>query len=165
MKQCKKCKQFKPENQFEKTKKTKSGIGANCQDCHKEYMREKARKYYEENPEKFKKRNKSWWKDNPIKTKEIHEKSRIKLKREVFEILGGSKCSCCGEKEFDFLSIDHKNNNGSKERKEKRLKGGANFYVYVKNQKNPTEYYQVLCFNCNLAKGFYGKCPHNKKIK
>lgn len=22
--------------------------------------------------------------------------------------------------------------------------------------------FQVLCHNCNLAKGFYGKCPHQK---
>ena len=22
--------------------------------------------------------------------------------------------------------------------------------------------FQVLCHNCNLAKGFYGKCPHEK---
>jgi hypothetical protein len=167
MKQCKTCGKLKDESLFEKTKKVKSGIGANCIDCHKKYMRDMAKKYYKNNPQRFIKRNKKWWKDNPEKTKEIKQKTSLKLKKEVFELIGDGeiKCACCGESEINFLSIDHKNNDGSYERKKLGLKGGLQFYRYVRDSRNPKQHYQILCFNCNLSKGFYGKCAHYKITK
>ena len=84
------------------------------------------------------------------------------LKRIVIEAYGG-KCICCGETMFEFLSIDHKRNDGAKERKRlgNRVKPGLQMLRYIIKMKFPKRY-QLLCFNCNMAKGFYGKCPHKK---
>lgn len=67
-------------------------------------------------------------------------------------------CACCGEGTLEFLCIDHTNNNGSEDRK--ITKGsGSKTYVWLYKHGYPPGY-QVLCHNCNMAKGFYGKCPH-----
>lgn len=68
----------------------------------------------------------------------------------------GSKCVCCGEAEFKFLAIDHIDGIGVKQRK---AQGGAIGH-WLKKHKYPAGF-QVLCHNCNMAKGFYGGCPHN----
>jgi hypothetical protein len=39
------------------------------------------------------------------------------------------------------------------------LRGGVRFYSWLRRNNYP-EGYQVLCFNCNIAKGLYGVCPH-----
>ena len=164
MKTCKKCGVSKIEELFEKEKRVKSGIGANCIDCHKRYFRELAVRYYSSNPEKFKIRNRLWWKNNPTKTKDIHINSRLKLRKDVFAILGGGnpRCNCCGEKKTEFLSVDHINGGGNKERETNNLSSSDQFYRFVRDSNNPKLKYQILCFNCNLAKGFNGSCPHNK---
>ena len=69
-------------------------------------------------------------------------------------------CECCGEKIFQFLQIDHLNNDGNIHRKKLGLIGGAAFYRWlIKN--NLPEGYQVLCVNCNWGKNVNkGVCPH-----
>ena len=77
------------------------------------------------------------------------------LRRYILFVLG-NKCSCCGEKELNFLAIDHKFGGGSKERK---IIGEKYFYYenIIKNIKK----YQILCHNCNVGKWINkGKCPH-----
>ena len=72
-------------------------------------------------------------------------------------------CACCGEKEYSFLSIDHINGGGTKHRKEfgVTLGKGGTIIQWIKRNNFP-DGFQILCHNCNMAKGFYGKCPHNK---
>lgn len=43
-------------------------------------------------------------------------------------------------------------------------KGGVRYYSWVINNNFPSGH-QVLCHNCNLAKGFYGECPHETARK
>ena len=79
-----------------------------------------------------------------------------KLKQEVLDHYG-NKCVCCNEAIFEFLSIDHINNNGAAHRK---VSGkGQNFYKWIIENNFPNDL-QILCFNCNCAKGFYKRCPH-----
>lgn len=65
-------------------------------------------------------------------------------------------CACCGESTYEFLSIDHINNDGSRHRKEM---GSRQIYSWLIKNNFPSGF-QILCHNCNMAKGFYGKCPH-----
>jgi hypothetical protein len=83
-----------------------------------------------------------------------------RIKREVLEHYGGipPRCACCDEKEYAFLSLDHMNGDGARHRKELNLYGLA-IYRWVKRNNFPKDF-QVLCFNCNLAKQHVGKCPH-----
>ena len=85
-----------------------------------------------------------------------------KLKKDVMEVYskGNAKCQCCGFDNIDGLSIDH-----IKPRKEhghSRSFGSKHLYKFLKREKFPIGY-QVLCINCNSAKGKLGKCPHQSK--
>ena len=88
-------------------------------------------------------------------------KSEARRKRiTVLEFYGGKppKCKCCGEKEISFLSIDHVNGGGNKHRKESGV--GCVIYPWLIRNNFPKGF-QILCYNCNMSKGFYGKCPHD----
>src|SRR3990167_3000853 len=81
---------------------------------------------------------------------------RHKLRQECLQRYG-NKCICCGENHLEFLALDHKNNDGKEHRKQ--IKGRL-IYEWAKNNNYPA-IQQILCHNCNLAKGFYGRCPHS----
>lgn len=84
---------------------------------------------------------------------------RRKYKQQVIDAYGG-KCACCGEATFEFLSLDHISNDGAAQR---RTSGsGGRFYLKVIRDGFPRDL-QLLCFNCNCAKGFYGSCPHEQE--
>lgn len=84
----------------------------------------------------------------------------LKLRLDVLShyTIGDSiKCNCCGIDTIEFMAIDHINGGGHQHRKS--LGVGGNFYSWLKRNNYPPGF-QVLCHNCNLAKGFYGECPH-----
>lgn len=119
----------------------------------------KVRKHYEANKEKRLAYGKKWRDANPEKMTLYRRKHVIKLKNETFDAYGGKACNCCGEAEPRFLSIDHINGGGSTHRKSLGNTGGKDFYTWLRKNSFPKGY-QVLCFNCNIAKGSYGSCPH-----
>jgi hypothetical protein len=65
-------------------------------------------------------------------------------------------CACCGEQGAAFLTLDHVNNGGNAHR---RQKGNQGVYHELRRAGYPAGF-QVLCFNCNVARRFYGHCPH-----
>jgi hypothetical protein len=95
-----------------------------------------------------------------------HKKRHSKLKNEVFAAYGGYHCNCpgCGETRPNFLHIDHVDNNGAEHRRQMGDPTGANFYSWLKQHGFPLGF-QVLCANCNWAKGRYGKCPHVDEVE
>jgi hypothetical protein len=103
----------------------------------------------------------------PERRKKQHDyasKTNRKIKIVVLEHYSGipPKCACCGESRLEFLSIDHINNDGAKQRKEIGKKYGSTFARWLIKNDFP-DGYQILCFNCNCAKGFFGYCPHQKE--
>lgn len=84
-------------------------------------------------------------------------KTNKKLKKDVITAYGG-KCECCGETRIEFLTIDHVNGDGAEHRRKYR----GNIYRWYRIHGYPTGF-QVLCMNCNLSKGLYGYCPHQKE--
>ena len=80
----------------------------------------------------------------------------------AFSAYGGAVCKCCGENHIEFLSIDHVYNDGAKQRRELGKNKIAHFYVWLKQNGYPPGY-QVLCMNCNFAKGHFGACPHEQE--
>lgn len=74
---------------------------------------------------------------------------------------GEPECACCGERQPAFLTIDHVNNDGNLHRKIVGVASGMKLFGYlIKNGFPPS--FQVLCWNCNCGKAYYGKgvCPH-----
>lgn len=84
------------------------------------------------------------------------KRERAQLKLKMFDNLGNS-CACCGEDNPRFLTLDHIKNDGAKFRKEY-----AEHQIYALAHRDgwPRDLYQVLCMNCNFAKGHFGECPH-----
>lgn len=77
------------------------------------------------------------------------------------EVLGkyGGVCKCCGENRLEFLVFDHINDDGGEHRK-KHGTGGQMLDWLIRNDY--PDIVQILCHNCNMAKEFHGKCPHDK---
>lgn len=129
---------------------------------HREEIKEKLKKYYQKNKKEMNEKAKEYYQLNKNKLLPYYRrKSRErdeKIKYLIFEHYG-TVCSCCGENNFKFLSIDHINNDGNRHRKEIKSKGGSHFYAWLLKNNFPNGF-QVLCFNCNFAKGLYGQCPH-----
>lgn len=69
----------------------------------------------------------------------------------------GGKCACCGESKPEFLTLDHINGRGPEEKTT-----GMGIWYWLKLKGWPKDNYQILCWNCNCAKGVYGQCPHKK---
>jgi hypothetical protein len=96
-----------------------------------------------------------------IKNHEYNRKQKIEV---LTHYSNPPKCACCGEDHIEFLCLDHINGGGNVERfkvrgrdKRGKSKAGVTFYFWLRTQGFP-EGYQILCSNCNMAKG-------QKKVK
>ena len=123
------------------SKHEKANICKLCKANYKRDWRQKKGKKY------FKKQNRKW---------------KQKLKITIMELYGG-KCACCGEDGLPFLTMDHINNDGKKDREKF---GSYGMYVHMrdlfyKDKNEALSKYQILCWNCNMGKQHNkGVCPH-----
>jgi hypothetical protein len=90
-------------------------------------------------------------------TKAHHNKKR----RQIVVAYGGA-CVCCGEDTFEFLTFDHVHNDGADHRRQIGRTSQLLAWI-IKNDYPDT--LQLLCYNCNCAKGFHGVCPHQLSQK
>lgn len=79
-----------------------------------------------------------------------------KFKLDFLAAFGG-KCSCCGERNPYFLTLDHVNNDGAEHR---RRMAQVAVLMQARREGFDKTKYDCLCMNCNFAKGHYGICPH-----
>lgn len=91
-------------------------------------------------------------------------KYRAQLKLEMLEAFGW-KCQCCGEDHPYFLSLDHIDGSGSEHRAGYTSSNNNQIIADAKREGWPKNKYQLLCMNCNTAKGYYGECPHKTGLK
>lgn len=70
----------------------------------------------------------------------------------------GGRCTCrgCTESNPRFLTLDHVNNDGNKHRRSLKT---SNMYAWAASNGFPP-ILQLHCWNCNMGKAIYGKCPH-----
>lgn len=75
---------------------------------------------------------------------------------------GENICNCCGESIYEFLTIDHINNDGAEHRRKIGL--GSRIYLWIIKNNFPKEF-QILCYNCNCARFRTKdkKCPHEHR--
>ena len=90
---------------------------------------------------------------------------RQRIRDEFYQAYGG-KCQCpggCDVTEPRFMSLDHIGGGGDRHRK-LTGKSGWQMYQMLRELGWPTDKYRMLCLNCNLSAGFYGRCPHEDKV-
>lgn len=108
-----------------------------------------------QHPEKRKEIEKRWYENNKEQKANEQRARLLKYKALVVEAYGG-KCSCCGEKEVGFLTVEHLKKNGNAHRKV-----SGNFYHYlVRNNFPDKEILSILCMNCNWIERNGRTCPH-----
>jgi len=142
-KRCTVCGQEKPISEFYITRPRKDGTmsyRADCKEC-------------------VKKRSKKWVITHPRKRRKtaIEYYRRTRLEALLHYSNDSLKCACCGEDHLEFLTIDHINGNGAEHRRE--IGKTREMFQWLKSNDYPPGF-QVLCFNCNCAKGSNGTCPH-----
>ena len=130
----------------------------------KEILKIKIKKWRQKNMERDLALKRLYYKNNKERHNKLGKERLLKRKLLVFTTYSKNppECACCGEKEFLFLSIDHINGGGNKHRKMTGGTGGDHTYRWLVKNNFP-EGFQVLCYNCNQAKGHYGQCPHKNK--
>lgn len=147
---CTRCKTWKPWENYRWCSKAKPSRGreAKCVDCLRVEKKLQWLKH-KDAPGARERRN------------QYHTEHKQRLRAETLAAYG-NKCACCGESRVEFLGIDHTKGGGGQHRKQLQ-KAGINFYCWLRQQGYPRDDYQLLCHNCNLAKGFYGYCPHERE--
>lgn len=96
----------------------------------------------------------------PGQRNDYHREYKWKRRLRALAHYGGS-CKCCGENRAEFLSLDHKDGNGNKHRAE--VGSGSNMVDWIIRNDFPP-LFQVMCHNCNQARGSYRFCPHEDEI-
>ena len=154
---------------------------------HKEQIKEDQKRYYQENLEACRERQSIYEKEhrkeanvrhkahywahreevlsrqriygeqNKEKKNAYHKIRHEKQLKEVYEHYG-NRCRCCGETRREFLSIEHKNGGG----REHRRKIGGDICNWLIKNNFPNDF-ELLCMNCNFAKGKFGYCPHDRE--
>lgn len=131
--------------------------------------------HYQDNKKKYAENHKKWvlnhqeeiklikkrYRDKPenkLKARIQERKVRLSWKTIVFDHYtnGKNTCQCYDESIFNFLTVDHIHGGGNQERKSGKY---HNVYKYLIDNNFP-DGFQILCMNCNFAKGKFGQCPH-----
>jgi predicted restriction endonuclease len=136
-------------------------ILSQCKEYAKTHKKPRHREVYNKN---FYRTHKKYFEEYYLEHKTEHDlysKAYTFLIRKKVLNHYGHRCACCGERRYEFLSIDHINGGGNKHRKEI---GNGKIYLWLIKNSYP-EGFQVLCCNCNQAKGHYGYCPHEKDLQ
>jgi len=132
IRRCSTCKKYKAVSNFYRNPKSSDGIHDHCKHCSRKHAQSEASKAGQ---------------------KTRRQRNRMTVLLHYSD--GKPQCRCCGESENKFLCIDHINGGGRKHRAEV----GSHFYRWIINNGFPSGL-QILCHNCNMAKGFYNQCPH-----
>lgn len=184
---CTKCHKLRHIKFFTKDSSKRDGVYSSCKDCYRKRLGARMRRPREITRNNIPFRwctgckkyvNKNFFYTNRSRPDGLHshcktcamadstsklskERQKTRWQKERMQVLiayGGTKpkCKCCGESIYEFLCLDHIKGGGKNHRKER---GGTHFYHWLLVNGCPKGL-QVLCHNCNMAKGFYGKCPH-----
>jgi hypothetical protein len=130
--------------------------------------KEKERRQRPENKEYMKKYHDVWDSkpENKKKRRQYDKDLRLKICSVYSKRHSNSDipcCRCCGENtDIRFLAVDHIDGRKNLPKEQQNL-DGDHLISWLK-QNNCPEGYQILCHNCNSAKGHSknNKCPHER---
>ena len=133
---CNKCRERKPLSEFGRKRRPNGRINIRsaCRKCTGIYYRKPSRQ--------------------AIAT--VARRARIRLRQRILEIYGNS-CSCCGETNPIYLTVDHVN--GKKAVGHSKRMSGARLYRWLRCHGFPKDQFRLLCYNCNNGRGQNLNCP------
>lgn len=141
---CTSCRSWKAASEFYIN--SFGNLNSTCMECTRQWSKEKYHQEYKNDPQY------RW------RMSENARRWRMDIREDVIAAYGG-RCSCCGESEPEFLTLDHVNNDGAEHRRANALSTGIKAWKWARDNQHPQNL-QLLCWNCNCAKGIYGSCPH-----
>jgi hypothetical protein len=154
-KYCPVCKQTKPIEAFWSDTSTKDGHHYDCSDCSKKRNRRDYRKHILNR----RKSSLTWKWNNMDKVLQWQKAARLALRSKILAGYGG-RCTCCGETEEQFLTIEHINGGGRKHRKRVGSTEAVSREIIRAGFPN---HFTILCMNCNWARRRGTACPHENK--
>lgn len=120
---------------------------------HPDYLSGNKRRYYLAHQERIRRQAAEYQKRNrtrlEIGARQYHRYKIAVLNR--YSSGGAPKCACCGETRYEFLCVDHIKPVGGR----KRVSYHELLRLPIRRKA-----YQILCHNCNQAKGDNEDCPH-----
>ena len=152
VRRCKKCGETKSITEFPRcaSKKGKLYKRHACTPCNQARYEAWRQKHYET------------WGEKIREYARTTSKARYHIFRRAVVAAYGGKCKCCGERNYAFLAIDHKERNGRKARGVLHPTTGVPFMLWIIEHGFP-DMLQILCHNCNMAREFNnGICPHQE---
>lgn len=166
---CPKCKIEKDISLFPPNKSKPNGVQTYCKECQKEYINKYNSKYNKRDDvmEKNRMYSRLRYKNDEEYKKRMKDWRQNELERIWDLILNhyGNKCSCkkCPETNPTFLTIDHINNDGYKDKDKNGTRFvGIRLYKKIVRDGFP-DYYRLRCWNCNSGRYHNnGICPHDE---
>jgi hypothetical protein len=165
LKRCTNCGVLKVLESFSKNRCRADGLDLHCRQCTRQRIRSKKARQLAQglctscgSPRGD---SRSRWCCQKCLTRDSGTRRSREMRAAVIHAYGGESpgCACCGETLAAFLTLDHVNNGGRAHRREKGNQG-----VYHELRRaGYAPGFQILCFNCNLARGWYRSCPHSTK--
>ena len=171
-KECRTCGLTKTLPSFYPQPECRMGVTPQCRSCINEQAKARlseegkiSKKEYDSarylaNRERYLSQAKEWKSKNRQRDNDWRSDRSRRIRAHIIDGYGGA-CACCGESRYEFLAIDHVNNDGAEQRRNK-IRGLRLMRSIVLNNFPPQ--YQVLCHNCNYAKYAYGRCPHDAEV-
>ncbi len=126
------------------------------------YSLESQTKYRKSHPEQVRTTAARFYVNHRDEVRAENARRNRQYRQEALEAYGGH-CACCGEEQYEFLAIDHIDGGGNEHRR--TVGGRGSQMIYWLRANSYPKGFQVLCHNCNSAKGFYGECPHLHSIE
>lgn len=97
-----------------------------------------------------------------VKDPERHKQRRADwytlARQQAIDYYGG-ECACCGEQEYAFLCLDHRDGGGNQHRK---TVSPSALPAWLRRNGYP-DGFRVLCHNCNFATTHGRTCPHESR--
>ena len=126
----------------------------------KKWAKDYHKQYYLKNKEKLTYQMQIYLSDPEVRARknELDRRRALEAKKIIYDVLGGAVCKNCGCDDIRVLQLDHINGGGSRHYKKLKAEGQTLHSWLIKKKLPPG--FQVLCHNCNFAKGHYDGCPH-----
>lgn len=157
MKICIECKVEQPLENFYRAYNTPNARRSRCKPCHVAVTQ----KWMKKNRERVRRYYRKYIKIAGSTLNKKRRRNQAAYKDRVFSHYG-KVCACCAESIFEFLTIDHVNNDGAAHRKTTK-RAGSGLYHWLLSRGFPVGF-QTLCRNCNWGKHVNGGiCPHKGK--